>query len=232
MLVSVIIPTYNERQNIIALIKQISNTLNKRSLEFEIIIVDDNSPDDTYHQIKNNYPHDRRIRPYNRKSDRGLATAIMLGITKARGSVIIGMDADFNHPPSLIPKLIRALDQADFIVASRFIKGGSMKEPIRYYLTYIFNLFLKNVLGFPVLDNLSGFYAVKRKLLLKLPLGDIYQGYGEYHLRLLKSIQNHHLKIVQIPVIYGQRKFGQSKSLLLILFFRYLKVAFHLTILR
>jgi len=229
MLVSIVIPTYNERNNILSLIKSISKTLNKRSINFEIIIVDDNSPDKTYEYIKDHYSNDFRIHLFQREKNRGLATAILLGIKKTRGSIIVGMDADFNHPPSLIPKLIDALSRADLVVASRFIPNGAMKEPIRYYFTYIFNLFLKYILGFPVLDNLSGYYAIKKKILITLSLQHIYQGYGDYHLRLLKSIQDRHLHIIQIPVKYGRRKYGQSKSQLLYLFFRYIWVAFQLT---
>jgi len=229
MTVSIVIPTYNERNNIVALIQSITKILDKSLIKFEIIIVDDNSPDNTYSHIKSHYLHDSRIRPFVRNKNRCLAKAILFGIMKTKWSIIIGMDADFNHPPSLIPKLISSLHHADFAVASRFIKGGGMKEPIRYYLTYIFNLFLKYILGFPILDNLSGFYAIKKPVLMKLHLEYIYQGYGEYHLRLLKSIQNQGLRIVQIPVKYGYRKYGQSKSHLIFLFFRYLQIAFQLT---
>jgi len=162
MTVSIVIPTYNERNNIVALIQSITKILDKSLIKFEIIIVDDNSPDNTYSHIKSHYLHDSRIRPFVRNKNRCLAKAILFGIMKTKGSIIIGMDADFNHPPSLIPKLISSLHHADFAVASRFIKGGGMKEPIRYYLTYIFNLFLKYILGFPILDNLSGFYAIKK----------------------------------------------------------------------
>jgi len=227
--VSIVIPTYNERDNVVALIRSITKILDESLISFEIIIVDDNSPDNTYNHIKNHYLHDSRIRPFVRNKNHGLAKAILFGIIKTKGSIVIGMDADFNHPPSLIPKLIKSLHHADFAVASRFVKGGGMNESIRYYLTYAFNLVLKYMLGFPTLDNLSGYYAIKRKDIMKLPIQQIYQGYGEYHLRLIKSLQNRHLKIIQIPVQYGQRKYGQSKSHLTFLFFRYLWVAFKLT---
>ena len=229
-LVSIIVPTYNERDNIIFLIKNISKILISHQILFEIIVVDDNSPDGTYANIKDKFLLNPLIRPFKRLKNLGLATAILYGICRARGSIIIGMDADFNHPPSLIPQLIGALDQSDFAVASRFIKGGSMKEPIRNLFTYIFNLFLKYFLGFPILDNLSGFYAIKKQTLYELPLKYIFQGYGEYHLRLLKSMQWRGLYISEIPVKYGRRRYGKSKSSLLTLFFRYVWIALQLAL--
>ncbi|MFA6532835.1 MAG: hypothetical protein WCT22_02440, partial [Patescibacteria group bacterium] len=106
--------------------------------------------------------------------------------------------------------------------------GGGMEDKVRYLFTYIFNLFLKRILGFPTMDNMSGFYAIKKEKLFQLSTSKIYQGYGEYHLRLVYLAKKYGLKIKEIPVFYPKRKYGHSKTNFLKMFFRYLFVAFDL----
>ena len=229
-MLSIVIPTYNERENIIRLIKVLQNNLKKLKALYEIIIVDDNSPDDTAKAIRENLKTNKNIRIFVRKNERGLASAIYFGIKRAKGNIIVGMDADLNHPPQLIPKLIEELGSTDLIVASRFIPGGGMEDKARYLFTYIFNLFLKYFLRFPTMDNMSGFYAIKRDTLLQLPLKEIYRGYGEYHLRLVYLAKKYGLKIKEIPVFYKKRTYGKSKTSLFKMFFIYLWIALNLRI--
>lgn len=229
-MISIVIPTYNERENILPLIKELQIILDKMKELYEVIIVDDNSPDNTINAVKSRFKSHKNIRLYLRKKERGLGSAILFGLKKAKGSVLVGMDADLNHPPQLIPELIHKLDSADIAVASRFIPGGGMEEKNRYFLTYIFNFFLKHFLGFPTMDNMSGFYAIKRDMLLQLPLEEIYQGYGEYHLRLVYSARKYGLNIREIPVFYPKRTYGKSKTNLLKVFFLYLWIALNLRI--
>lgn len=226
-MISIIIPTYKEAGNIGLLIKEIQNQL-KNKISYEIIVVDDNSPDNTTREVKKFIDEDGKVRLFVRQKDRGLATAIGFGISKAKGKIIVGMDADFNHPPQLIVKLISELKRADLVVASRFIPGGGMQDKWRYYATYAFNLFLNKILNFPIMDNMSGFYAIGAKQLNKLPLQTIFQGYGEYHLRLVWYARQYGLRIKQMPVFYPLRQHGQSKSNLTKMFWQYLMAAFKL----
>lgn len=223
--ISIIIPTLNERGNVIPLVNGIIDIINHFSFKAEIIVVDDNSIDKTEKILKESFPKNPRLRIYKRINVKGLATAILYGIKKAKGSIIIGMDADFNHPPTLIPKLIQQLETNDLVVASRFIKGGYMSNSWRYFPTLIFNLFLKYILNFPTLDNMSGYYAIRKNILFQLPIDSIYQGYGEYHLKLMYYSRKHQLQIREIPVKYGQRRYGKSKSKLIKNFFIYLWTA-------
>ncbi|MGB9883252.1 MAG: glycosyltransferase [Microgenomates group bacterium] len=217
-MLSIVIPTYNEAKNIIKLINRILS-LNEK---VEIIIVDDNSPDGTAKEIIKNFYANKKIKLIVRKKKRGLGTAILEGIKVAKGKIIVGIDADFNHPPELIPKLIENVKNYEFVVASRFIKGGGMEDKFRYFFTYLFNLFLKYILGFPTMDNMSGFYAIKKEKLRLLPLNKIYYGYGEYHLRLVWYAKIFNFKIKEIPVYYKKRNYGKSKSNLLKMFFIYI----------
>lgn len=221
-MISIIIPTYNERENICRLIPAILSVVNDAKIQTEIIIVDDDSPDKTADEVRRRFGQDRRVVVSVRKYERGLATAILHGIRQSKGEIIIGMDADFNHPPELIPNLVRTLSKSNLVIASRFIKGGGMEEWGRYFGTLLFNLLLKYILGFPTMDNMSGFYAIRKDKLKELDLDKIYKGYGDYHLRLVWYAKSKKYSIYEIPVFYRRRTYGESKSHLLSLFASYL----------
>jgi dolichol-phosphate mannosyltransferase len=223
---SIIIPTYNEKENVVLLISSLKEIL--KTWDFEIVIVDDNSPDGTHKEIIRKFGTDKRIKAILQKNKKGLASAILHGIKASKNEIILGMDGDFNHPPAIIPQMINELQANDFVVASRFIKGGGMEDKKRYIATYIFNKFLKHALGFPTKDNKSGFYVIKRRHLLNFPLDKVYKGYGEYHLRLVFLAKKNGLKIKEVPVFYNKRAYGDSKSNLPKMFFLYLKEAFKL----
>jgi len=220
-MISIIIPTYNEKENILLLIQSILAISHKNKLETEIIIIDDNSPDKTGEIVKKEFNQNKIVHVFIRKHERGLATAIFHGITRAKGDMIISIDADFNHPPELIPLLVDKLNTSDLVIASRFIKGGGMDEWGRYIGTYFFNYFLKYILGFPTMDNMSGYYAIRKNTLSQLDLKEIYRGYGEYHLRLVWRASRLKMKIVEVPVYYKKRMYGKSKSHLFKMFFSY-----------
>ena len=230
-LTSIIIPTFNEKGNIVALLKEILKVASENNLNIEIVVVDDNSPDKTASVLRKVFLKEKRVQLFVRTKEKGLASAILLGIEKSKGRVILGMDADFNHPPSLIPGILEKLETCGLVVASRFVKGGGMGDRGRYWGTFTFNLLLKYLLGFPTMDNMSGFYAISKEKLLRLPMRLIYRGYGDYHLRLLHFAKMAKLKICEVPVYYPKRKYGQSKSNLSKLVFSYTLVALKLRIL-
>ncbi len=223
---SIVIPTFNEKHNIIGLISSIQKIFGYKT--YEIIVIDDNSPDGTYNKIVKEFGNDKKVKTILRKNERGLGTAILRGIKSSSYPVIVGMDADFNHPPETITRLTEEIQSHDLVVASRFIKSGGMEEKKRYLPTLMFNLFLKHILRFPVSDNTSGFYAVWKNKLLKLPLDDIFRGYGEYHIRLMHYAQTNNFKITEVPVYYKKRKYGRSKSNLGKMFLGYLYCALKL----
>lgn len=225
-LVSVILPSYNERDNILGLISGIIRAVRSvKGWRVEIIVVDDNSPDGTAQAVRKQFGSSVRL--IVRKNKRGLADAIADGIGKAKGEVIIGMDADGNHDPVYIPELLRGLTSADLVVGSRFVRGGGMPGAWRYTTSWLFNRCL-HLMGFPVVDSTSGFYAIKTRLLRQLGLTGIYYGYGEYHLRLVWLAKRHGLRVAEIPVMYGNRTYGQSKSRLPIMLVTYTRTALQL----
>lgn len=217
IIVSIILPTYNEDKSILVLITRIINVFSslKQNYQPEIIIVDDNSPDKTAYLVLKKYRLDKRIKVFIRKRVKGLGTAIGFGIKQSTGKIIIGMDADGNHTPEIIPFMLNKLKNNDLVVGSRFIKGGGGEDWQRQYASLIFNFVLKYFLGFPIWDNTSGFYAIKKKDLIRIGLDKIYYGYGDYHLRLVYLAKLCHYQLTEIPVYYQKRLGGQSKSILL-----------------
>lgn len=212
--ISVVIPTYNEAKNIIPLLERVSSVLKKTKETFEIIVVDDNSPDGTGDLVTNHVKTHPYIRLLMRTKDPGLGKSIGEGIRHAKGNIIIGMDADFNHDPKTIPLLLQKMKHADMVVASRFMQKGGMDDSFRFLPTYLFNkatLFF----GFPNTDNTSGFYAIKKEVIDTLGIDRIYYGYGDYHLRLVYCTKKQGYSIMQVPTYYQKRMYGNSKSKLI-----------------
>ncbi|NCN45886.1 MAG: hypothetical protein COU63_03905 [Candidatus Pacebacteria bacterium CG10_big_fil_rev_8_21_14_0_10_36_11] len=228
LLVSVIIPTFNEKQNISLLITKLEKQLQK--ISHEIIVVDDHSSDGTITDLTKLSRSNQNISFYLNPPPVGLSKSILLGITKAKGKVIVGMDADFNHDPAVINNLIKSVvsDDFDLVVASRFMAGGGMDDKLRFYTTKFFNYLLRKIFLFPITDNTSGYYAIQAKVLKKMSLKKIYQGYGEYHLRLVYTAKRMGLRIKEIPVYYQERKYGVSKSKLFEMLKNYFILAFKL----
>ena len=212
-LVSIILPTYNERDNVVELIQAIHRAMRGAELATEVIVVDDDSPDGTAEAVQQRFRGQEPVRVIRRVGERGLATAILRGLREAHGDVVVIMDTDFNHDPRRIPMLVRYLEDFDIVVGSRFVAGGGMEGPaFRYWGSYLFNAFIKLVLGVRTNDNLSGFFATRRRFLEDFPLESIFRGYGDYFIRLLYAAKDRGCSILEIPVVYAERPSGQSKT--------------------
>jgi dolichol-phosphate mannosyltransferase len=213
MKISVILPTYNESASICQLIAEIVKILSKESYEYELIIVDDNSPDGTCQLILDNFRDNPGVIPILRTTNRGLASAILHGIRASSGDTVVVMDTDFNHPPDLIPLLIKITDYFEIAVGSRYVIGGGMETSrMRYLGSKIFNKFIRYSLGVKTTDNLSGFFAFKKSILDGLNLEKIFYGYGDYFIRFLYIMQKKKRFIHEIPVVYKDRIGGLSKT--------------------
>lgn len=211
--VSIILPTYCERDNIGALIEALDDSLAQQGWKGEMIVVDDNSPDGTAQVVREYLPRTRaQIVCLVRTNQRGLATAIRYGIERATGERLMVMDTDFNHDPCIIPQMIRLLDQVDIVIGSRFVKDGGMQDRTRHYLSWAYNRLIMFLLRTPIHDNLSGFFAIRRNCLIDLDWDTIFQGYGEYFIRLLYAARQQGYTMSEIPVYYRLRQHGSSKS--------------------
>ncbi len=219
---SVVLPTYNEAGNIVKLVEEIKKELALKKITHEIIIVDDDSPDKTGLLAQKYFSKFPDVRVVIRKKERGLATAIRVGLEKAVGEVAVVMDTDFNHEPRLVPRLVEKCKNYDLVIGSRFVRGGGMANKTRERLSYLFNIMIRILLGSPVKDNLSGFFAMKSIELEKLDFNKIFWGYGDYFIRLIYLSKNQGNKLSELPSFYKDREYGASKSQFLNMFKDYL----------
>ena len=189
--ISVVLPTYNESGNIIELIDKIFAVTNGKSIQCEVLVVDDNSPDGTAELVRKNYNNRGSVKVIVRKNEKGLATAIRRGLSEASNDITVVMDTDFNHNPEKIPMMVKYLEDFDIVIGSRFVGGGGMKgSQTRYWCSYLFNAFIKLMLGVRSNDNLSGFFVVRKSLFAEAPMNFIFKGYGDYFIKLLYFISN------------------------------------------
>jgi len=209
--VSVILPTYNESGNIIDLVNAIIQQI-PRGYDYEVVVVDDNSPDNTHGLVRETFQANPKVVPVLRTVDRGFAKSIREGIERASGDRIVVMDTDFTHDPAEIPRLLHVGEVYDIVSGSRFCPGGNMQDLTHYLASMLYNWILRIVLRTQVQDNLGGYFTVRKADILRLPLDRIFFGYGEYFFRLLHYGQRQGMSIVEIPAMYRTRKAGRSKS--------------------
>jgi len=215
---SVIIPTYNESQNILDMLRAISNNL-PSSVESEIVVVDDNSPDGTAHiaeeYAKNSNKTRLSVKVIHRPSKQGLSSAILAGIESAKGETIIVMDSDFSHPPETIQKMLDELQnpQCDIVVASRYVKGGSVIGwPFkRRLISKSATKIAQHGLGIKIKDPMSGFFAFKRYIIKSIKFDAI-----GYKMLLELLVKTKGTIVKEIPYSFTNRKLGSSKLDLLV----------------
>ncbi|MEW5958205.1 MAG: glycosyltransferase [Chloroflexota bacterium] len=212
MKTSIILPTYNEKDNIVELIQAILATLEPDGLDFEVMVVDDNSPDGTATAIRQNFDGQQQVKLFVRTQERGLATALRYGIERAAGDILVFMDTDFNHDPAIIPQMIKFLEYYDIIIGSRFVMAGGMEDRFRQFSSLVYNYGIRLLFGTPVHDNLSGFFSIDRHKLMTMDLDQIYYGYGDYFIRLLMVAHKRGYRMLEIPVFYRLRLHGHSKT--------------------
>lgn len=205
--VSVVLPSYNERDNIIEAVQRIKKALGEKLKE--IIIVDDNSPDKTWQLVEElNNPQVRLIR---RIEEKGLSSALDDGIRAAQGEIIVWLDCDLGLSPEEIPDLVSKLDQYDVAIASRYVKGGKDPRPkLRVFLSVMINFYAMMFLGFSVRDYTSGFAAVKREVFDRVRFSR--RGFGEYFIEFAYKTRKAGYKIIEVPCTYQIRTGGVSKS--------------------
>ena len=212
--VSIILPTYNESQNIVDILKLIHENIPK-GIQTETIVVDDNSPDGTGKIVEDYISNIKKIAEntiaiIHRKAKNGLSSAILNGVENAKGETIVIMDSDFSHPPQIIPKMIEAFKQyqCDLVVASRYITGGDIHgwTTKRKIMSKIATLIAKKGLGVKTKDPMSGFFAFKKNIIKGLNFDAL--GY-KFLLELLVKTKG--INIKEIPYTFENRKFGSSK---------------------
>lgn len=212
--VSIIIPTYNESENILKILHSIREIIPK-NISTQTIVVDDNSPDGTGLLVEDYLKNvkkmaDNTIEIIHRKTKDGLGSAILKGIQHARGDTIVVMDCDFSHPPQIIPKLLESIKkyQCDIAVASRYIKGGQIQgwSLKRKLMSKFATLIAKKGLGISTKDPMSGFFAFKRNVINGLNIDAI-----GYKILLEIIVKTKNVSIKEIPYTFQDRELGSSK---------------------
>jgi dolichol-phosphate mannosyltransferase len=224
-MISVILPTYNERDNVVPLARAIASELDGQ--EFEVLVVDDNSPDGTCRAV--NEIGDARIRGILRTENRGFANSIREGLERARGDVFVIMDSDGNHQPKYLPIMIEALEFYDCVSGSRFVYGGRMSNRRRHLLSWMFNIFTRVMTSGQITDSLYGFVAIHRRIMERVDYDAVFWGYGDYCIRLMYYLQRQGASVLQIPVINGERRSGEGNDRFVKVFVQYFREVMALT---
>jgi dolichol-phosphate mannosyltransferase len=210
----VIIPTYNERENISAIIQAVMNV----SERMEVLIIDDGSPDGTASVVKEIQKAEPRLHLLERQGKLGLGTAYIAGFKWALGhsyEYIFEMDADFSHDPSDLPKLLEACENhgADMSVGSRYIKGGKVVNwpKDRIFISYYASIYVRLITWLPVKDTTGGFVCYKRSTLAKIDLDKIaFVGYA-FQIEMKYAVWSTGGRIKEVPIVFKDREKGVSK---------------------
>ncbi len=207
--VSIILPTFNEKENIEELIKQIYSSCGKEL--FEVIVVDDNSPDGTWKIVKSLQKHYKSLHLFKRVNEMGLPSAIWAGVKMAKGNIVVWLDCDLSHPPQIIPKLVQYIPRYDVVVASRYVsEGRDNRSFIRVVSSRMINILANIILNLKVKDVTSGFYAVKMNVLNDVKLMQI--GYAEYCIRFTYESLKKGFRFKEVGYTFTDRKKGISKT--------------------
>ena len=209
----VIVPTYNERENIARLIE----TVLAQDPRIEMLIVDDGSPDGTADIVERIISGNRRVHIHKRPKKLGLGTAYLAGFRwgiERQYDLLMEMDADFSHDPAHLPQFLRAIEGADVVLGSRYREGKVtvVNWPIsRLILSYFANVYARLVTGLPVWDGTGGFKCFRRKVLEAIDLNDVRSNGYAFQIEMSFRAWKKGFKIVEIPIVFVDRTEGTSK---------------------
>jgi len=208
----VIIPTYNERENLPELMRRIF----AEGLPLEVLIIDDNSPDGTGEAADALAAADPRVHVMHRPGKMGLGSAYVSGFRYAIEhdyDAVFEMDADFSHNPDSLPEFLRELENADLVVGSRYLHGVTVVNwPLkRLILSYLANVYSRVITGMPIKDATGGFKCFRRQVLESLDLSRVKSdGYG-FQIEINFKAWRKGFRIREIPILFVDRRAGESK---------------------
>lgn len=208
-----IIPTYNEKNNITKLLDEIFK------LEIEglnVLVVDDNSPDGTGEVVEKLKPGNLRLDILHRQKKAGLGTAYVAGFKEAlaKGAdYIFEMDADLSHDPKYIPDFLAAIKDYDLVLGSRYIKNGGVSNWnfFRRLISRFGNIYARTILGLPIHDLTGGFKCYRRVVLEKIGLDDLSSVGYNFQIETTYKAYQAGFKIKETPIIFTERAEGKSK---------------------
>lgn len=212
---SLVIPTYNEALNIAGICQKIINVLDRLTLDFEIIIVDDNSPDGTWRVAADISKQDLRIKLVRRMHTRGLASAVVSGWEVSQGEILGVIDADLQHPPEILEGMINQIfnyQGIDIVVASRYVSGARVLDR-RFW--QIFRSRLAKFLGWfflpeifkSIKDPMSGYFILRKEVISGKQLNPM-----GYKILLEVLVRGNYRKVYELPYIFAARGIGRTKA--------------------
>ncbi|MCM8760348.1 MAG: polyprenol monophosphomannose synthase [Candidatus Omnitrophica bacterium] len=226
--VAIVIPTYNEKENIPFLIEEIL----KIPLNIKVLIIDDNSPDKTADIVRDKFINNPRVSVYVRRDKKGRGLAEIFGFREAlkTDAEIIGeMDADFSHHPRFIPRMIEKIYNCDVVIGSRYIKEGRDIERgiLRKIISRLSHIYIRTILGIKLSDPTSGFRFFRREVIEKII--DKLSAEDPFIItEIIFYLKKYRFRISEVPIVFHQRMAGTSKLTPKILF----KYLFNILLLR
>ncbi len=208
----IIVPTYNERQNI----KPLCESIFRFAPETEVLIIDDASPDGTGSMAEEMKAQDRRIHVLHRAEKGGLGGACVSGFSWGLGrgfDPLIQMDADLSHNPRYLPVMLGLLSHYDGVIGSRYVtQGGTLNWDLgRRALSWGANLYARLVLGTRIKDLTGGFNGWRKRALLAVELRSLRSKEYAFEIELKHSVLSEGLKMIEFPIIFEERRLGESK---------------------
>jgi dolichol-phosphate mannosyltransferase len=209
MKLSVISPTYNEAEGVGRLIAELEKALH--GLDYEIVISDDDSPDRTWARVEEIGRRNPRVRSLRRTSNRGLGPSVADGFQIATGDAVACIDADLQHDPPILPKMLEALEKgADLVVATRYMPGGGTANWgfVRRLGSWGCTKLAQWLLGVQLRDPMSGYFLMRREDFLKIRDGLDLKG---FKILLEIAAHMHPRRLAEVPYTFGPREQGESK---------------------
>jgi dolichol-phosphate mannosyltransferase len=211
-----ILPTYNEAENIEAVVRAALTQLGAARVTHTILIVDDDSPDGTGRIADRLAERSPQVRVLHRARKQGLGRAYLDGFAIALeqgADLLLEMDSDFSHDPADLPRLIAAAGAADLVLGSRYVPGGGVTNwgTVRRALSWGGCAYARIVLGVPVRDLTGGFKCFKRHVLEAFDLAQVHaDGYG-FQIELTYRAIQAGFTVTEVPILFRERRVGQSK---------------------
>jgi dolichol-phosphate mannosyltransferase len=207
--ISIVVPTYKEAENLPHVTKAIANAFAGRDWRYEILFIDDDSRDGS-EEICARLSETDPVRIVVRKGERGLATAVIHGIEISAGDIVVVMDADLSHPASAIPEMVERLQtgQSDFVLGSRYVEGGTIHDD--WSLFRKLNSIIPSLLARPLChleDPMSGFFAIRRT---DMPESSLLSPIG-YKIALEIFVKGKFQQASEVPIHFADRQYGESK---------------------
>jgi len=218
--ITVVIPTYNEAENLPKLV----SALFSLPLDIHIFVVDDDSPDGTGDFADEMAAKDSRLHVLHRYGKLGLRTAYLAAfrqVMKTDTDIIVQMDADFSHDPAVLVEMAKRIDSCDLVIGSRYVSGGSVDErwPLwRKWLSSFGNFYARSILGFPLRDVTTGYRMWRREALADMPLERIKASGYVFLVEMAYLAYCMDYRICETPIYFADRRWGNSKMSLKIQF--------------